>query len=112
MAAFLSGHSKLKWGYHNATGKNREKEALAADVLDDDVPLAPSAEYLVALSRCADSHNCDTGILWGLPPNVAFATRKAVMYGITDPIKIGWDPTHVQASGVTSSQAKAGARPA
>jgi hypothetical protein len=28
------------------------------------------------------------------------------------PVKLGWDPTHVQPTGLTATQAKAGARPA
>ena len=51
LEAFNSGHSKLKFGYHNATGKNGEKEALAVDLLDDDAPLNPSVRYLLAVFR-------------------------------------------------------------
>jgi hypothetical protein len=38
LEAFNSGHSKLKYGFHNVTGKDGTKEALAVDLLDDDSP--------------------------------------------------------------------------
>lgn len=38
LKAFNKGHSKVKFGFHNVTGKNGEKQSLAVDLLDDDNP--------------------------------------------------------------------------
>ena len=47
MIAFNSNHSKLKFGFHNVTGKNGEKESLAVDMLDDNNAVNSSANYLL-----------------------------------------------------------------
>src|SRR5881394_952362 len=49
LIAFNSGHSKLKFGFHNVTGPNGEKESLAVDMLDDDSPLNLSKSFLLKL---------------------------------------------------------------
>ena len=37
LAAFNAGHSKLKFGFHNVTAGDGTPEALAVDMLDDDM---------------------------------------------------------------------------
>jgi hypothetical protein len=112
LAAFNSGHSKLKYGFHNVTGSNGVKESLAVDMLDDDNPMASSLSYLLQLAAAAEENNLATGIRWGLPPGMRSAIDTAILNGDwTAPVKIGWDPTHVQPAGITSIQAKAGMRP-
>ena len=55
LIAFNSGHSKLKFGFHNVTGSNGAKEALAVDMLDDNHPLNIGTEYLLFLAAAADA---------------------------------------------------------
>jgi hypothetical protein len=112
LKAFNAGHSKLKFGFHNVTGANGTKEALAVDLLDDNAPLNPGRSYLLRLAAAAEHRGLVTGIRWGVP--------KALVAGIDAAIakkdwkadvKIGWDPTHVEPTGITPSEAKAGKRP-
>jgi hypothetical protein len=44
LAAFQSGHSKLKYGFHNVTGPDGGMESLAVDLLDDTQPSATQAQ--------------------------------------------------------------------
>ena len=50
LKAFNTGHSKLRFGFHNVTGANGEKESLAVDLLDDDNPLQLSKAYLLKVA--------------------------------------------------------------
>jgi hypothetical protein len=113
LRAFETGHSKLKFGYHNATGKNGEKEALAVDLLDDDAPNAPPVRYLLALAIAARDHRLNTGLAWGLPPALKQAVESAIVSRNSEtPIsKIGWDPCHIEITGVSVSDVKRGKRP-
>lgn len=113
LAAFNAGNSKLKFGYHNATGPRGEKEALAVDLLDDDAPLEPSRRYLLALAIAARDHQLDTGLDWGLPARFRQAIEAAISARATVPTftKIGWDPCHVEITGVSVADVKAGQRP-
>ncbi|MBI1780588.1 MAG: hypothetical protein HYR66_04385, partial [Sphingobacteriales bacterium] len=54
LKAFNSGHSKLKFGFHNVTGANGQKESLAVDMLDDDSPLKTSTAYVLKLAWAAE----------------------------------------------------------
>lgn len=109
---FKQGFSKVKYGFHNVTGKKGEKEALAVDLLDDDAPLNPSPRYLLMLATAARTRGCQTGILWGVPDNMQSAVITAIdMADFDAPVKIGWDPTHVEPLGITISEAKGGKRP-
>jgi hypothetical protein len=112
LAAFNSGHSKLQFGFHNVTGAGGAKEALAADVLDDNKPLAPGTRYLLALAQAARAQGLETGILWGLPRELAHGVEAALAAGnLAAQIKVGFDPTHVQVTGMTVTEARAGVRP-
>jgi hypothetical protein len=111
-AAFAAGHSKLRFGFHNITGAGGRPEALAVDLLDDDAPLTPGKPYLLRLAAAAGHAGLQTGIRWGL--NTALA--RAIDQAIVDrewqaPVKIGWDPTHLEPTGLTVAQARAGQRP-
>lgn len=110
--AFIKGTSKLKFGFHNVTGPGGTKESLACDVLDDDSPLAPSTRYLLALALAARAKGLETGILWSLPaPLVAGVEAALAARNIDAPVKVGFDPTHVQPTGLKPSDAKRGVRP-
>ena len=112
LIAFNTGHSKVKFGFHNIMGASSTKEALACDVLDDDSPLAPGTRYLLALALAARANELETGILWGLPPALTTGVEAALAIGdLSAPVKVGWDPTHVQVVRMTAVACKGGARP-
>lgn len=112
LVAYASGHSHVKFGFHNCSTPNGGPDALAADVLDDDHPLAASRAYVLALARVARANGLDTGIDWGLPPNIKTALNAAVAGNQPWAGKVGWDDCHVEVTGVTIAQAMAGQRPA
>jgi hypothetical protein len=112
LKAFNEGHSKLKYGFHNVTGLAGEKEALAVDLLDDESPLNPGTSYVLRLAAAAEKNGLTTGARWGLPIKLRQSIDKAILdknWGA--PVKIGWDPLHVEPTGITVSEAKAGKRP-
>lgn len=112
LAAFNSGHSKLKFGFHNVTGPNGEKESLAVDMIDDNNPLASPTSYLLRLAFASEKNGLETGIRWGLPVSLRQAIDAAIAAKNFDaPVKTGWDPTHVQPTGISVAEAKAGKRP-
>lgn len=108
LAAFRSGHSKLKFGFHNVSGANGERCGLAVDLLDDNAPTSPGSEYLLRLARAARDQQLETGIRWGLPARLVAAVDAAISNGDWRArVKVGWDPTHVQPVGVTPAEAQA-----
>jgi hypothetical protein len=112
LTAFNTGHSKLKYGFHNVTGANGEKESLAVDLLDDDSPLASKKSYLLQLADAAAKQGLNTGIRWGVPAALVGAIDTAIKNKAWDAnVKIGWDPTHVEPVGITPAEAKSGKRP-
>jgi len=112
LTAFLNGNTKVKFGFHNVTGADGRKESLAVDLLDDDAPLAPGAPYVLRLAAAAAAEGLTTGALWGLPAKLKSGTAAAIAAGDFDaPVKIGWDPCHVEPTGITIAQAKGGERP-
>jgi hypothetical protein len=112
LKAVNTGRSRIKYGFHNVTGAKGAKESLAVDILDDDHPAQEGTEYLLRLAAAAKKQGLTTGIRWGLlselrdPIDAAIANNdwKAA-------IKIGWDPAHVEPTGITPAEAKAGKRP-
>ncbi len=82
-------------------------------MLDDDDPASAVGEYLLHLAAAAEQQRLTTGIRWGLPQKL----RGAIDAALTSqnwkaPVKIGWDPTHVEPTGITAAEAKNGKRPA
>jgi hypothetical protein len=111
-AAYGAGHSKLKFGFHNVTGADGRPEALAVDMLDDDAPLNPGKPYLLRLAAAADHAGLVSGIRWGLSTKLARAVDAAILHREWHaPVKIGWDPTHLEPRGLTVAQARSGQRP-
>ena len=95
------------------TGAAGAKESLACDVLDDDNPLAPRTRYLLALTLACRAEGLETGLLWGLPARLKAGVEAALAAKDIDAkLKLGWDPAHAQATGLTPAEAKTGARPA
>jgi hypothetical protein len=112
LKAYNTGHSKLKYGFHNVTGKNGEKEALAVDLLDDNSPLKPSAAYVLKVTAAAERHGLTTGARWGLPSKLAKAIDTAIENeDWKAPVKLGWDPVHVEPADFSVEQAADGQRP-
>lgn len=115
--AVRTGHSKLRWSYHNATTSDGRPDALAADVLDDDAPLSPGIDYLLALTRAARAEGLNTGIDWGLPTPIRKALNAAIADGTPwtsaagKPGPVGWDSCHVEWVGISVADARAGRRP-
>ena len=112
LKAFTSGHSKLKYGFHNVTGSGGVKESLAVDLLDDDKPINMSSSYLLKVASICEKNGLETGIRWGLPNQLKEAINTAIATKNFDvPIKVGWDPTHIQPKEITVAEAKKGKRP-
>lgn len=112
LKAFNTGHSKLKFGFHNVTGKNGKKESLAVDLLDDDTPLNPSSAYVLRVTAIAEKHGLTTGARWGLPSKLARAINTAIdLQDWTAPVKGGWYPVHIEPANFKPDQAAADARP-
>ena len=112
LKAFNSGHSKLKFGFHNITGANGEKESLAVDMLDEGSPLNLSNSYLLKLAFVSEKNGLLTGIRWGVPAQLKPAIDAAIAAkDWNSKVKIGWDPSHIEPTGITVSEAKGGKRP-
>jgi hypothetical protein len=119
LKAFNNGNSLVKFGFHNVTGEGGKKEALAVDLLDDDHPLASSRRYVIRLAAIADRHGLKSGIYFfnsKISPDKKEVFRAAIRQAVAaqnfDPkIVIGFDPTHIEATGLTIAQAAAGKRP-
>jgi hypothetical protein len=111
LIAFKKGFAKTKFGFHNITGAGGKSESLAVDLLDDDKPLNPTRKYMILLAGAAQAHGLHSGIFF-LPSPLRKAISKAIAEKNFSPaIKIGFDPTHIQATGVSIAEAKAGKRP-
>lgn len=113
LEAFRKGNSKVKFGYHNVTGADGRAESLAVDLIDDDNPLASGRRYVITLANIAQKHGLNSGIFFDLkPPARRELLKTAIAQLDFDPsIRIGFDPTHIEATGVTIAGAKGGDRP-
>jgi hypothetical protein len=112
LKAYNAGHSKLKFGFHNVTAADGTPEALAVDLLDVDAPLAPGTPYLLKLAAAAEKAGLITGVRWGLPQRLRLGIDTAIAaQDWRAPVRVGWDPTHVETTDVTVAQAKKGQRP-
>lgn len=112
-AAFHAGTSKLKYGFHNVTAEDGTKEALAADILDDNHAEDPRRDYILHLAAAALRTGCMTGAFFGLNEKQKNALYKALVDSSWNAaVSTGWDPCHVQVLGITVEEAQAGKRPA
>lgn len=110
------GTSTVSFSFHNVVGAAGKFEALAVDLLDDDHPGENvSRKYLITLASVAQKHGLKSGIFFFKsepPPGTREKLKAAVDALNFDPhIVIGFDPTHIETTGVTIAQAKAGKRP-
>ncbi|HXG93475.1 MAG TPA: hypothetical protein VNN73_14095 [Blastocatellia bacterium] len=112
LKAFNGGFSKVKFGFHNVTGANGKPESLAVDLLDDDNPLNPPRKYLIRLAAIAQANGLQTGIFFGLPQGLRQGLSQAIAdSNFSSAVKMGFDPTHVEVTGISIAEAKAGKRP-
>ena len=116
-ADVAAGHSTVLFGFHNVTGANGKPEALAVDMLDDDHPVdGVPRKYLITLASVAKKHGLHSGIFFFKkepPPGTREALQTAVdALNFDTHVVIGFDPTHLEATGITIAQAQAGQRPA
>ncbi len=112
LKAYRSGTSQVQFGFHNVTGANGAKEALAADILDDDHINDTKTHYMLHLAAAAEHNGLTTGVRWGLTDTYSKAIDSAIAAQTwTVPIHVGWDPLHVEVTGVTIPEAKKGLRP-
>lgn len=110
--AFDTGHSKLLFGFHNVTGADGRPEALAVDLLDDDAPLNASKEFILKLAAAAEVQGLVTGVRWGLPQKLRLAIDNAIAAADWKAnVKVGWDPLHIEPTGISVAEARAGRRP-
>lgn len=110
--AFETGHSKLLFGFHNATSIDGKPEALAVDLLDDDAPLSVGKSYILKLAFAAEAEGLFTGVRFGVPAKMAKSIDAAIAAQDWDAnVKVGWDPLHVEPTGITVAQARSGLRP-
>lgn len=113
---FNKGTTTVQFGFHNVTGAGGKPEALGVDVLDDDHPVGPvPRKYLITLASVAQKHGLHSGIFFFKkepPPGTRQALQAAVNSLNFGPnITIGFDPTHLEPTGITIAEAQAGKRP-
>lgn len=112
LEAFRTGRSQLLYGFHNVTGVMGEKEALAADIIDDNNPTSLNLPYILHLIAAAENNDLTTGIYWNISDASVAAIRTAIASRDWNAkVRIGWDPLHVEATGITTQEAKEGKRP-
>ena len=112
LAAYNTGTSKVKYGFHNVTAANGTKEALAADIWDDDYPFNTKTHFMLHLLAAAEKNGMTTGVRWSLSDNHIKLIEDAIVQGDWKrPVWVGWDPLHVEVTGLTIQEAEAGKRP-
>src|SRR6478672_9779212 len=108
LKAFNNGNSLVKFGFHNVTGDGGKPESLAVDLIDDDHPLSSGRRYVIRLAAIAEKHGLNSGIYF-LTNKIAASRKEAVRAAIREAVRtqdfdpkivIGFDPTHIEATGV------------
>jgi hypothetical protein len=111
-AAHAAGLSLLRFGFHNITDEHGRPAALAVDIIDDDCPLNPGKPFLLRLAAAAEHAGLNSGIRRGLSGRLSQAIDAAISNREWhSPVKIGWDPTHLEPTGLSVREARAGQRP-
>ena len=112
LAAYNEGRSKVKFGFHNTTASDGKKEALAADIWDDNRPFRAKTDFMLHLLAAAEKNELTTGIRWNLSDERIKLIDDAIANGDWKrPVWVGWDPLHVEVTGITVKEAEAGKRP-
>ena len=66
------------YGFHNVTAENGTKEALAADVIDDNNPTSLNLPFILHLLAAAENNGLTTGVYWNLSAEKVAAIHAAV----------------------------------
>lgn len=112
LAAYNNGKSRVRFGFHNVTGANGVREALAADVWDDDRPTNTKTDFMLRLAAAAEKQGLITGIRWDLSESRAKLIDNAIAANNWKaPVWVGWDPLHVEITGITIQEVQDGKRP-
>ena len=112
LEAYRRGTTRVKFGFHNVTGANDAKEALAADIWDDDRLEQVKVDFMLHLAAAAEAQGLLTGIRWDLADEDQKLIDLAVKHQVWDAkLRVGWDPLHVEPVGITIQEAKDGRRP-
>ncbi len=112
LEAYKNGTSQVQYGFHNVTSATGVKEALAVDILDNDNPTGPKLDYILHLAAAAEEQGLITGVRWGLADEDSVLIDIALKNQNWDAkIRVGWDPLHVEVTGMTIQEAKNGKRP-
>ena len=109
---FRKGLSHVRWGFHCAVTPEGKPDAMAADTIDEDSPLAPRLRYEIALLWAARRNGLTTGLLFGLPEVYKRQLIEAASQKKFDFVtkRVGWDGGHLEPLFITVAQARAGIR--
>ncbi|RYX80780.1 hypothetical protein EON83_27095 [bacterium] len=113
-ALYKKGYSKVTFSFHNASTPSGQADSLAADITDQRygwTGLAPKRFWMVQ-ARSARVHGLYSGAHFGLSSEnkrKLDAALDARNFAYSGPL--GWDVAHVEPTGITLGQAKAGKRP-
>ena len=114
LALYRKGYSKVTFSFHNASTAQGKADSLAADIVDQRwgwTGMTPKSYWLVQ-ARSARVHGLYSGTHFGLSSankKKLDAALDARNFGFVGPI--GWDPAHVEPTGITLGQARKGIRP-
>jgi len=110
--AYRRGSTKVQYGFHNVTGAIGAKEALAADIWDDDRLEKVKVDFMLRLAAAAEANGLITGIRWDLADEDSVLIDIALQNRNWDAkVRVGWDPLHVEITGITIPEARDGRRP-
>jgi len=114
LARYYAGKSSQKYTFHNVTADDgTTKEALAADIWDDDRPTSPKSHFMLHLLAAAENNGFTTGIRISLSENrIKFIENAVAKKDWMRPVWVGADPLHVEVTSLTVQDAEAGKRPA
>ena len=109
--AYRRGTSRVQFGFHNVTGITGVKESLAADIWDDDRLEQVKVDFMLHLAAAAQAQGLTTGIRWELKDEDSVLIDIALQNENWDArIRVGFDPLHVEPTGITIQEAKDGKR--
>jgi hypothetical protein len=109
--AYRNGASKVQYGFHNVTSPTGVKESLAADIWDDDRLEKVKVDFMLHLAAAAESQGLTTGIRWDLADEDSVLIDIAIQNKNWDAkVRVGWDPLHVEPTGITLQEARDGRR--
>ncbi len=109
---YRQGRSKVRWGFHNATTRDGQPGALAADIVDADLAWNARRDFWLRLGEAALRRGLNWGGMFGLSAAQKTALRIALEarnYSVK--LALGWDVAHIQIAGITIAEARAGKRP-